>query len=239
MLQLQMPFTDLNLNTHKLDLMKKLRNLVKQGRKLITNLNICMHNQNDMNTIFEKVINESGLIEHHMKEKGEKGRIRVENINELISAVKSFELINKHEDMSDYDSFIAAFLSSVSLDMGDTQASKTDDAVQLMTMHSAKGLEYKYVFMVGMEESLFPHSRSMENINELEEERRLCYVGITRARNKLFLTYTEFRRLYGQDSYNPPSRFINEIPAECLEFVRPKQTYKNSFKIQRTPMNLK
>ena len=83
----------------------------------------------------EKVINQSGLIEHHMKEKGEKGRIRIENINELISAVKSFEIINKNEDLSDYDSFIAAFLSSVSLDMGETQASKTDDAVQLMTMH--------------------------------------------------------------------------------------------------------
>ena len=177
----------------------------------------------------EKVINQSGLIEHHMKEKGEKGRIRIENINELISAVKSFEILNKNEDLSEYDSFIAAFLSSVSLDMGETQASKTDDAVQLMTMHSAKGLEYKYVFLVGMEESLFPHSRSMDNINELEEERRLCYVGITRARNKLFLTYTEFRRLYGQDSYNPPSRFINEIPQECLEYVRPTQTYKNSF----------
>jgi len=200
----------------------------------------CAESINDLpsDEFVEKVINESGLIEHHMKEKGEKGRIRVENINELISAVKSFELINKHEDMSDYDSFIAAFLSSVSLDMGDTQASKTDDAVQLMTMHSAKGLEYKYVFMVGMEESLFPHSRSMDNINELEEERRLCYVGITRARNKLFLTYTEFRRLYGQDSYNPPSRFINEIPAECLEFVRPKQTYKNSFYGSVVPENL-
>ena len=191
----------------------------------------CAETINDLpsDEFVEKVINESGLIDHHMKEKGEKGRIRIENINELISALKSFELINKHEDLSDYDSFIAAFLSSVSLDMGETQASKTDDAVQLMTMHSAKGLEYKYVFMVGMEESLFPHSRSMENLNELEEERRLCYVGITRARNKLFLTYTEFRRLYGQDSYNPPSRFINEIPQECLEFVRPKQTYKNSY----------
>ena len=187
----------------------------------------------------EKVINQSGLIEHHMKEKGEKGRIRIENINELISALKSFELINKHEDLSDYDSFIAAFLSSVSLDMGDTQASKTDDAVQLMTMHSAKGLEYKYVFMVGMEESLFPHSRSMDNLNELEEERRLCYVGITRARNKLFLSYTEFRRLYGQDSYNPPSRFINEIPQDCLEFVRPKQTYKNSYYGSVVSENLK
>ena len=177
----------------------------------------------------EMIINESGLIDHHMKEPGEKGRIRVENINELISAVKTFETINKHEDMSEYGSFISAFLSSVSLDMGETQAAKSDDAVQLMTIHSAKGLEFKYVFMVGMEESLFPHSRSTENINELEEERRLCYVGITRARHKLYLTYTEFRRLYGQDSYNPPSRFINEIPNEHLEFVRPKQSYKSAF----------
>ena len=186
---------------------------------------------NDMSSdqFVEMVINQSGLIDHHMKEPGEKGRIRVENINELISAVKSFEALNKHEDMSEYGSYISAFLSSVSLDMGETQASKSDDAVQLMTIHSAKGLEFKYVFMIGMEESLFPHSRSIENINELEEERRLCYVGITRARQKLYLTYTEFRRLYGQDSYNPPSRFINEIPNEHLNFVRPKQSYRSSF----------
>ncbi len=186
-------------------------------------------NSTSSDEFVETIINKSGLIDHHMKEPGEKGRIRVENINELISAVKSFETLNKHEDMSDYGSYIAAFLSSVSLDMGETQASKSDDAVQLMTIHSAKGLEFKYVFLVGMEESLFPHSRSIENINELEEERRLCYVGITRARNKLYLTYTEFRRLYGQDSYNPPSRFINEIPNEHIEFVRPKQSYRTGF----------
>ena len=186
-------------------------------------------NETPSDEFVEMIINESGLIDHHMKEPGEKGRIRVENINELISAVKTFETINKHEDMSEYGSFISAFLSSVSLDMGETQAAKSDDAVQLMTIHSAKGLEFKYVFMVGMEESLFPHSRSTENINELEEERRLCYVGITRARHKLYLTYTEFRRLYGQDSYNPPSRFINEIPNEHLELVRPKQSYKAAF----------
>jgi len=186
-------------------------------------------NNTSSDEFVEMVINQSGLIDHHMKEPGEKGRIRVENINELISAVKSFEALNKHEDMSEYGSYISAFLSSVSLDMGETQASKSDDAVQLMTIHSAKGLEFKYVFMVGMEESLFPHSRSVENINELEEERRLCYVGITRARQKLYLSYTEFRRLYGQDSYNPPSRFINEIPNEHLDFVRPKQSYRANF----------
>lgn len=177
----------------------------------------------------EMVINQSGLIEHHLKERGEKGKIRIENINELISAVKSYDAINKGEDLSEFGSVIAAFLSSVSLDMGETQANKADDAVQLMTLHSAKGLEFKYVFMVGMEESLFPHSRSSENISELEEERRLCYVGITRARSKLHLTYAEFRRLYGQDSYNPPSRFINEIPNEHIEFVRPRQNYSTSY----------
>lgn len=177
----------------------------------------------------EMVINQSGLIEHHLKERGEKGKIRIENINELISAVKSFDTLNKGEDLSEFGSVIAAFLSSVSLDMGETQAHKADDAVQLMTLHSAKGLEFKYVFMVGMEESIFPHSRSSENISELEEERRLCYVGITRARAKLHLTYAEFRRLYGQDSYNPPSRFINEIPNDHLEFVRPRQNYSTSY----------
>ena len=130
-------------------------------------------NNTSSDEFVEMVINQSGLIDHHMKEPGEKGRIRVENINELISAVKSFEALNKHEDMSEYGSYISAFLSSVSLDMGETQASKSDDAVQLMTIHSAKGLEFKYVFMIGMEESLFPHSRSVENINELEEERTL------------------------------------------------------------------
>ena len=143
--------------------------------------------------LVEFVINHSGLIDHHMKESGEKGKIRVENINELITAVKSFEILNKNEDLSDYDSMLAAFLSSVSLDMGETQADKYDDAVQLMTIHSAKGLEFKHVFLVGMEENLFPHSRSVENISELEEERRLCYVGITRARQKLYLSYAEYR----------------------------------------------
>ena len=127
-------------------------------------------NNTSSDEFVEMVINQSGLIDHHMKEPGEKGRIRVENINELISAVKSFEALNKHEDMSEYGSYISAFLSSVSLDMGETQASKSDDAVQLMTIHSAKGLEFKYVFMIGMEESLFPHSRSVENINELSLE---------------------------------------------------------------------
>ena len=181
----------------------------------------------------DHLINLSELIDLYQKEKGERGLTRIENLEELVTAAKSFD-VDHEDDMTMLD----AFLAHAALESGEEQAGAWEDCVQLMTMHSAKGLEYKYVFMVGMEESLFPHSRSMDNINELEEERRLCYVGITRARNKLFLTYTEFRRLYGQDSYNPPSRFINEIPAECLEFVRPKQTYKNSFYGSVVPENL-
>ena len=91
------------------------------------------------------------------------------------------------------------------MDAGETQAGEFDDAVQLMTLHSAKGLEFPLVFMTGLEETLFPHGRSMESPNQLEEERRLCYVGITRAMKKLYLTYAESRRLHGSDVFNPPS----------------------------------
>ena len=91
-----------------------------------------------------------------------------------------------------------------------------------MTLHSAKGLEFKLVFLTGMEESLFPHGRSMESPAQLEEERRLCYVGITRAMQKLYLTYAESRRLHGTDIFNPPSRFLKEIPAELIDEIRPR-----------------
>ena len=108
------------------------------------------------------------------------------------------------------------------MDAGETQAGEFDDAVQLMTLHSAKGLEFPMVFMTGLEETLFPHGRSMESPNQLEEERRLCYVGITRAMKKLYLTYAESRRLHGSDVFNPPSRFIKEIPAEYIDEIRPR-----------------
>ena len=155
---------------------------------------------------------------------------RIENDPNVVAAdIDKLSSIYLKTEKKLYDSMLAAFLSSVSLDMGETQADKYDDAVQLMTIHSAKGLEFKHVFLVGMEENLFPHSRSVENINELEEERRLCYVGITRARQKLYLSYAEYRRMYGNDSYNPPSRFIKEIPDEHTDFVRPRQSYKTSY----------
>ena len=114
------------------------------------------------------------------------------------------------------------FLSHAALEAGEGQADAWEDCVQLMTMHSAKGLEFPLVFLSGMEDGLFPHQRSISDPNGLEEERRLCYVGITRAMQTLYITYAEQRRLHGMDSYAQPSRFINEIPDEHVEEVRPR-----------------
>ncbi|NNL63140.1 MAG: ATP-binding domain-containing protein, partial [Woeseiaceae bacterium] len=108
------------------------------------------------------------------------------------------------------------------LESGEGQADAWDDCVQLMTMHSAKGLEFPLVFLCGMEDGLFPHQRSISDPNGLEEERRLCYVGITRAKQSLFITYAEQRRLHGMDNFSQPSRFISEIPDEFVEEVRPR-----------------
>ncbi|MET0327602.1 MAG: 3'-5' exonuclease, partial [Luteimonas sp.] len=113
---------------------------------------------------------------------------------------------------------------------GESQAQAGEDGVQLMTLHSAKGLEFPLVFLVGLEEGLFPSARTAEESGRLEEERRLAYVGITRARQKLVLTYAEARRLHGQDMFGVPSRFLREIPPVLLNEVRPKvQTTRASF----------
>lgn len=168
----------------------------------------------------EHVIQYSGLIEHHKKEKGEKAQSRIENLEELVTAAKQFN--NQWDEFLDqeFSTPLAAFLDQAALDAGDAQADEHQDSVQLMTLHSAKGLEFPQVFLAGVEEGLFPHKMSIEEPGRLEEERRLCYVGITRAMQKLFITYAESRRLHGQDNYNRPSRFIKEIPAELVEEVR-------------------
>jgi DNA helicase-2/ATP-dependent DNA helicase PcrA len=114
------------------------------------------------------------------------------------------------------------FLSHAALEAGEGQADAWEDCVQLMTMHSAKGLEFPLVFMCGMEDGLFPHQRSVADPNGLEEERRLCYVGITRAMQSLYITHAEQRRLHGMDNFSQPSRFIAEIPSEHIEEVRPR-----------------
>ena len=171
----------------------------------------------DLPDKIDHVIHASGLIDFFKKEKGEKSETRVENLLELISAGRSFEP-DPAEEMSPLDEF----LSHAALEAGEGQADAWDDCVQLMTMHSAKGLEFPLVFMSGMEDGLFPHQRSISDPNGLEEERRLCYVGITRAMQTLYITYAEQRRLYGMDNYSQPSRFIAEIPGEFVEEIRPK-----------------
>jgi DNA helicase-2/ATP-dependent DNA helicase PcrA len=167
-----------------------------------------------LEAIVELVIEGSTLLEFHRKEKGEKGQARVENLEELVSAAKQF--VAPDDELSP----LQQFLDNAALDAGDAQADEHEDSVQLMTLHSAKGLEFPLVFLAGMEENLFPHRMSLEEPGRLEEERRLCYVGITRAMQKLMITYAESRRLHGSESFNTPSRFIREIPAELLQEVR-------------------
>ena len=178
----------------------------------------------------EHIIQKSGLISHHEKEGGEKARSRIENLEELVNAASNFDEVDGEEELDISSSrLLAAFLDQAALDAGDTQASEHDDAVQLMTLHSAKGLEFPLVFLAGMEEGLFPHKMSMENISGLEEERRLCYVGITRAKQKLFLTFAESRRLHGESQICRPSRFIKEVPSELVEEVRMKSAISKPF----------
>jgi len=163
----------------------------------------------------DHVINASGLIEHHQKDKADRGEARVENLNELVSAARGFE---PESDLPPLQSF----LSHAVLESGDTQGDAWEDCVQMMTLHTAKGLEFPLVFLCGMEDGLFPHQRSINDLDGLEEERRLCYVGMTRAMKQLYFTYAEQRRLHGQDSYNAPSRFLQEIPPAMIEEVRPR-----------------
>ena len=163
-----------------------------------------------------QVIQDSGLVAHHGRDGQLNGEARVENLEELVSAARG--LIR--DDDSEL-SPLAEFLSYAVLESGEVQAEAHEDGVQLMTLHSAKGLEFSMVFLCGLEDGLFPHQRSVTDAEGLEEERRLCYVGLTRARKRLFLTYAEQRRLHGMDNFGIPSRFINEIPQELLEEVRP------------------
>lgn len=165
----------------------------------------------------DHVIHLSTLVEFFKKDRGEKGETRIENLAELVSAAKSFEA-DPAEEMSPLDEF----LSHAALESGEGQADAWEDCVQLMTMHSAKGLEFPLVFMSGMEDGLFPHQRSVSDPNGLEEERRLCYVGITRAMKSLYITHAEQRRLHGMDNFAHPSRFIAEIPGEHVEEIRPR-----------------
>ncbi len=171
------------------------------------------------------VVEKSGLIELYQKDKADKGEEKVENLEELVNAARLFDA-STIGDLEDEESLgeLDLFLAHATLESGELQGDDFDDCVQLMTLHSAKGLEFKLVFLVGMEEGLFPSQQSVDDVGRLEEERRLCYVGITRAMQQLYLTYAESRRLYGRETYPRPSRFLREIPAEHIQEVRMRAT---------------
>ena len=172
----------------------------------------------------EHVIKQSKLKEHFLKKEGhDKGNNRIENLDELISASHAFNY-QPDDEHANLD-ILTAFLSHAALEAGEGQSDAGEDAVQMMSMHSAKGLEFPQVFITGMEEGLFPHKNALEESGRLEEERRLCYVAITRARHVLTLSYAEQRQLYGITIYGiTPSPFIREIPVELIEEVRPQTT---------------
>jgi DNA helicase-2/ATP-dependent DNA helicase PcrA len=194
----------------------------------------------------DHVIQMSGLIEHFKKERGERGEGRIENLLELVSAARGFtaeeapggaeEPGGTEEAGAQAASPLAAFLSHAVLESGEGQADAWDDCVQMMTLHSAKGLEFPVVFLAGMEDGLFPHQRSTAELASLEEERRLCYVGATRAMRQLYVTYAEQRRLYGVDTFGQPSRFIGELPPELIDEVRPRLAVSRPAFIRRGPV---
>jgi DNA helicase-2/ATP-dependent DNA helicase PcrA len=179
----------------------------------------------------DHVIQMSGLIEHFKKEKGERGEGRIENLLELVSAARGFSPETEAEaELSPLESFLAHAV----LESGEGQADPYDDCVQMMTLHSAKGLEFPVVFLAGMEDGLFPHQRSVADLAGLQEERRLCYVGATRAMRHLYITYAEQRRLYGVDAYGQPSRFISELPPDLIEEIRPRLQVSRPIFVKRS-----
>lgn len=186
-----------------------------------------------LSELLETVIKKSGLIAHYKKDTSGKAEDRIENLDELITAAQEFEqrsqdIAQQQEAAAEEEGVeppppldpLSEFLAHAALEAGESQADEYEDALQLMTLHAAKGLEFPLVFLTGMEEGLFPHQRSRDDLAQLEEERRLCYVGLTRAMRQLYITHAEVRRLHGSDTYPQASRFIREIPKELLKQVR-------------------
>jgi DNA helicase-2/ATP-dependent DNA helicase PcrA len=175
--------------------------------------------------IIDHVLELSGLNAHYKNETGAKKREaeeRLENLNELINAATLF--VHESEDDS-----LTSFLAHASLEAGEHQAGDQDDALHLMTVHAAKGLEFHTVFITGLEEGLFPHQNSINSEGGLDEERRLMYVAITRARRRLYLTFAQSRMLHGQVSYGMASSFLRELPEELLHWLTPRVSARNRF----------
>jgi len=175
--------------------------------------------------IIDHVLLHSGLVPHYQNEKGAKKREaeeRLENLNELVNAATLF--VHENEDDS-----LTAFLTHASLEAGEHQAGDQDDALHLMTVHAAKGLEFHTVFITGLEQGLFPHQNSIDADGGLDEERRLMYVAITRARRRLYLTFAQSRMLHGQVNYGMASSFLRELPEELLHWLTPRFAARKSF----------
>ncbi len=168
----------------------------------------------------DHAIQRTGLRDFYEADSRGSAESRVENLDELVNVASRFE--RTAEDIEAGFSELTGFLAHAALEAGESQGEAWEDCVQLMTLHSAKGLEFSLVFLVGLEDGLFPSQKSLDEPGRLEEERRLAYVGVTRARDTLILSYAESRRLHGSESYNRPSRFLHELPRELLHEVRPR-----------------
>ncbi|MET0288956.1 MAG: DNA helicase II [Pseudoxanthomonas sp.] len=208
------------LSTQSSALAARARNALAGFLNLMGQLNAAV-GELELKDKIDHVLVHSGLREFYEKES--KGQLdsRTDNLDELVSVASRF-VRSEDEEVAAGMSELVAFLSYASLEAGEGQAQAGEEGVQLMTLHSAKGLEFPLVFLVGLEDGLFPSARSVDEPGKLEEERRLAYVGITRARQKLVLCYAESRRIHGSDNYNMPSRFLREIPKDLLNEVRPK-----------------
>jgi DNA helicase-2/ATP-dependent DNA helicase PcrA len=177
--------------------------------------------------LVEVVVAKSGLIEHYRTER--EGADRVANLEELVNAAATFSEEDREIESGEAADPLTAFLTHAALEAGEHQAGDGQEALQMMTVHSAKGLEFDVVFLSGLEEGLFPHEQSVMEREGLEEERRLAYVAITRARNRLYLSHAQTRMLHGQTRYNVPSRFLEEIPASLLKWLTPRFSRQQAF----------
>jgi DNA helicase-2/ATP-dependent DNA helicase PcrA len=192
--------------------------------------------------LVEQVVARSGLIEHYKTER--EGADRVQNLEELVNAAAAFTQEEREVESGEAADPLTAFLTHAALEAGEHQAGEGADALQLMTVHSAKGLEFDVVFMSGLEEGLFPHEQSVTERDGLEEERRLAYVAITRARHRLYLSHAQTRMLHGQTRYNMPSRFLEEIPQNLMKWLTPRfsrqqQVFSSEFAVRRAEPSYK
>ena len=177
--------------------------------------------------VVEVTIARSGLIEHYKSERD--GAERIENLEELVNAAAAFTQEEREVESGEAVDPLTAFLTHAALEAGEHQAGEGQDALQMMTVHSAKGLEFDAVFLTGLEEGLFPHEQSIMEPEGLEEERRLAYVAITRARHRLYLSHAQTRMLHGQTRYNIPSRFLEEIPQALMKWLTPRFSRQKAF----------